>query len=82
MPTIWPAGMAKGHVGEDFGAVDPVAEGDMLEGDVAAERRQRRASWRKLRLGRRVQDVAKPLDRKPGLMEILPDLREPRAQEC
>ena len=28
--------------------------------------------------GRRVEDVAEPLDRQPRLMEILPDLREPQ----
>ena len=36
---------------KDLRAVEPVAEGDMLEGDVAADRRQGGASRRKARLG-------------------------------
>ena len=50
----------------------------MLEGDLAADRRQRRARRAERRLGRGVEDVAQPRDRQPRLMEILPDLRQPQ----
>ena len=50
----------------------------MLEGDVAADRRQRRAAGLEGRLGRRIEDIAEPRDRQPRLMEILPHLRQPQ----
>ena len=43
MPTTWPAATRKLTSCSTSGAVDAVAEGDVLEGDVAADRRQRRA---------------------------------------
>ena len=58
--------------------VDAIAEGDVLETDLAPDRRQRGACRIEGRLGRGVEDVAQPLDRDPRLMEILPDLREPQ----
>src|SRR5580700_6529814 len=49
-----------------------VAKGDVLESDLAADRRHRRA-WRvEGRFGRRVENVTKPRDRQPRLMEVLP----------
>ena len=63
---------------QDFRAVDAVAEGDMLEGDLAADRRQRACGRTEGRLGRGVEDVAEPGDRKPRLVEVLPDLRQPQ----
>ena len=50
----------------------------MLEGDVALDRGQRGAARAVDRLGRRVEDVAQPLDRQPRLVEVLPDLGQPQ----
>ncbi len=61
------------HVVEDFWPVDAVAEGDVLEGYIAANRRQCRARGAVGGLGRRVEDVAEAQDRQPRLMEVLPD---------
>ena len=58
--------------------VGPVAEGDVLERDVAADRRQRGALRIVGRLGGGVQDVAQPRDREPRLVEILPELGQPQ----
>src|SRR5262249_17223014 len=53
-----------------------IAERDMVELDVAADRRQPRASGRIGRLGRGVENVAQPQNRQPRLMKVLPYLRE------
>ena len=50
----------------------------MLKRDVAADWRKRRTPRGKLRLGRRVQNIAQPLDRNPRLVKILPELRKPK----
>ena len=78
MPTICPARHGEADVVQHLRAVDAIAEGDMLEGDVAADRRQRRARRVEGRLRRGIEDVAEPRDRQPRLMEILPDLRQPQ----
>ena len=56
--------------------IDAIAKRDVLEHDVAADRRQRGAAGTEGRLGRRIEDVAKPRHREAGLMEILPHLRK------
>ena len=48
----------------------------MVKQNVATNRWQGGAAGTKGRLGRRVKNVAKPRNRKPGLMEILPHLRK------
>ena len=48
----------------------------MLEGHLAADRRQCRPPGLVGRLGRGVENIAEPRHRKPRLMEILPDLGE------
>src|SRR6266852_7957654 len=59
-----------------LGAVDAVPEGDMLEDDVDADRRQcsPRGAERRFRHG--VEDIAQPGNRQAGLVEILPNLRQ------
>src|SRR5216684_6065594 len=61
---------------QHLGAVDAVPEGDMLEDDVAADRRQcsPRGAERRFRHG--VEDIAQPGNRQAGLVEILPNLRQ------
>jgi hypothetical protein len=61
---------------ERQGAVDAITKAYMIEGDVAADQRQRRARGIEGRLRRRVQDIAEPGDRHPRLMKILPELRQ------
>ena len=68
----------EGDVVQDFRSVDAIAEGDVIERDVAADRRQPRARGRIGRLGGGVEDVAQPRDRQPRLMKVLPDLRKPQ----
>ena len=51
MPTTWPAGTLEADVVQHLRPVDAVAEGDVLEGDVAADRRQRGAARIVGRLG-------------------------------
>src|SRR5262245_6730235 len=70
----------EGHVMQDFRNVDPVAEGDVLEPDIAADRRQRGARRIERRLRRGVEDVAEPRHRQPRLVEVLPDLGEPETR--
>ena len=48
------------HVVEHLRPVDAVAKGDMVEGDVAADRRQCSAARIEGRLRRRIEDVAEP----------------------
>ena len=48
----------------------------MLEGDVTANRRERRAARIVDRLGGRVENIAEALNRQPRLMKILPGLRQ------
>ena len=71
-----PRGDRKGDIAQDFRPIDAVAERHMLENDLAPERRKRRTSWRKQRLGRRVENIAEPGHRDAGLVKILPDLRK------
>ena len=40
MPTIWPAGNAEADVVKNRRSIDAIAEGHMLEHDIAANRRQ------------------------------------------
>src|SRR5262249_26975800 len=61
---------------QDFLSVDAIAERDMVELDVAADRRQPRAPRRIGRFGRGVENVAKPQDRQARLVKVLPNLRE------
>ena len=76
MPIDLARRYAETDVVQHFRAVDPVAERDMLEYDLAADRRQRGAAGTEGRFGRRIEDVAEPRHRQPRLMEILPHLRE------
>ena len=55
MPTIWPGAILKLTSCRTSGAVDAVAEGHMLESDLAADRRQCRAGRVEARFGRRVE---------------------------
>jgi len=68
----------KRNIVQYLGTVDPIAEGDMLESDCSADRRERRPRRIEGRLGSRVENVAEARYRQPGLMEILPDLRKPQ----
>src|SRR5262245_201197 len=61
---------------QDFLSVDAIAERDLVEFDVAADRRQPRAPGRIGRLGRGVENVAQPQDRQACLVKVLPYLRE------
>ena len=63
---------------EGFRAVRPIAEGDVLESEIAANGRQRRPLRIVGRLGGGVQDVAQALDGEPCLVEILPQLGQPQ----
>src|SRR5262249_5372358 len=55
-----------------------VTEGDMLEGDVAADRRESCPSGIEGWFRRGIEDIAEPRHRQAGLMRNLPDLGEPR----
>jgi hypothetical protein len=68
----------EGDVVQDLGSVDAIAERDVVEPDVAADRRQPGACDGIRRLGRGVEDVAQPRDRQARLVKVLPDLREPQ----
>jgi hypothetical protein len=61
---------------QDFLSVNAIAERDMVEVDVAADRRQPRARRHIGRLGSGVEDVAEPQDRQARLVKVLPNLRE------
>ena len=78
MPSTWPGRHAQVTSLQHFGAVGAIAERDVLEADLAAQRRQRRRGRAQRRLRRGVQDVAEPLDRNPRLLEVLPQLRQPQ----
>ena len=67
---------AETDVVQNLRPIDAVAKRDMLENDVAADRRQRRAAGVEGRLGRRIENIAEPRHREPRLVEILPHLRE------
>jgi hypothetical protein len=56
--------------------IDTIAECDVLEVDMAADRGKRRAPWIVRRLGGRVEDVSQPRNRKACLVKILPHLRQ------
>jgi hypothetical protein len=62
---------------QHLGGVHAIAEADVLECHLARDRRQRGAARIVGRLGRGIEDVAQPLDRDAGLVEVLPDLSEP-----
>ena len=51
------------HIVQHFRRVDAVAEGHVLEGDLATDRRQRGAPRAEARLRHGVEDVAEPRDR-------------------
>ena len=68
----------KMDVVERDGPIDPITEGDMLEGDFATDRRKSHASRVEARLRRGVENIAHPVDRQLGLMELLPHLRQPQ----
>jgi hypothetical protein len=55
--------------------IDPVTEGDVLESNIAADRRQGGAHWVETRLRHSVEDIAEPLHREARLVEVLPHLR-------
>ena len=76
MPTTWPGDHAEADIVQHFRRVDAVAEGDMFEGDLAADRRQCGTPRTEARLRHGVEDVAQPSDRQAGLMEVLPHLRQ------
>src|SRR5215831_8060091 len=61
---------------QDFRSVDAIAERDMVELDVAADRRQPRAAGRIGRLDRGVENVTQAQNRQPRLVKVLPYLRE------
>ena len=61
---------------QHLSSIDPVAEGDVLERDIAANWRQRGARRVERGLRRGVEDVAEARNRQPRLMEVLPDLRQ------
>ena len=62
--------------------VDAIAESDMLESDLAADRRECGAPRTEARLRHGIEDVAEPRDRQTGLMEVLPDLRQAQHRAC
>jgi hypothetical protein len=63
---------------QNFRAIDAIAESDVLEGDVTADRGERRAARIVNRLGRSIEDVAQAFNRQARLMKILPDLGQPQ----
>ena len=62
----------EGDVVQDFRSVEAVAKRDVLEANVALERRQPGAARGKSRLRGTVENVTEPGDREPRLMKILP----------
>ena len=73
-----PGGQCEVDVVQNLRPVNAVAKGDVLESNVTADRRQRRAARIVGRLGRRIEDVAEPGDGNPRLMKVLPHLGEPQ----
>src|SRR6185312_5912157 len=71
-------GEIEGDIVQDFLPVDAIAEGDVIEADIATDRRQRGTGRGVARFGGRVEDVAEPENRKPRLVEVLPELRQPQ----
>ena len=63
------------HVFQNVRGAGAISEADVAELDRSAGGRRRKPHQRR-RLGRRVEDVAQPLDRDLDLLEVLPDLRE------
>ena len=63
---------------QDLLSVNPISKADVLEHNVAADRRQRRARLVENRLGGRVEDVTQSVDRDARLVEVLPDLGKPQ----
>ena len=75
-PITWPGDTRKAHVVQDLRPVDAVAEGDVVQGDLATDGRKRCAPRTETRFRHGVEDVAKPVDRETGLVEVLPHLRQ------
>src|SRR5262249_50864438 len=69
---------AETDVRQHFRPMDAVAEGDMLERDVAADRGEGCPSGIEGWFRRGIEDIAEPRHRQAGLMKILPDLGEPQ----
>ena len=61
---------------QDFRSVDTVAERNVLETDVPADRRQRRPGGADRWLRHGIENVAEPRDRQTSLVKVLPDLRQ------
>src|SRR4051812_36722383 len=61
---------------DDGRAIDAVAERNTIEGNIATDGRQRSPRCVECRLGRRVQNIAKPSYRNPRLMKVLPELSQ------
>ena len=61
---------------QHLGATDAITESHVLECDLPADRRQRGPAGIEVRFGDSVEDIAEPVDRQTGLMEILPELRQ------
>ena len=77
MPTIWPGRDIEADIVQHFPSVDAIAEGDVVETDIAADRRQPRPR-RRVKVGSAVVLRMSPsrCDRQPRLVKILPDLRQ------
>src|SRR5262245_45258633 len=73
-----PGGNLKTDVMQHFRTIDPVAEGDVLERDVAADCRQRSLARRVDRLRPGIENISQSRHRKPGLVEVLPNLGQPQ----
>ena len=76
MPTTCPAGTSK-LTSCRIRAVDPIAERDVIELDVAVDRAAD-APPAACRLDRGVEDVAQPFHRQARLVKVLPDLDQPQ----
>jgi hypothetical protein len=61
---------------QDFGAIDAVPEGHVIQRDIPLDRGQRGARGIVGRLGGGVEDVAEPCNRHAHLVEVLPHLRQ------
>ena len=73
-----PGRHVEADVVQHFPPVEAIAKRDVVETDIAADRRQARPRRRVSRLSRGIEDVAQPLHRQPRLVKVLPDLRKPQ----
>src|SRR5215472_3415146 len=71
-------GYAETDVMQHFRPIDPVSESDVFECDLAADCRQRSPARRVDRLRRGIENVSQSRNRKPGLVEVLPNLGKPQ----